>query len=533
MSALVLTAPPSAATADTAPGPGEPVTITADDLPTWQTDGVVWTIAMLGDTVYVGGNFDHIRPPGTNPGDPQEQPRRNLAAFNAATGLPLAWAPTVEGTPFTDTTHQFDCDDLGNNRWNCDAVWELRPSPDGTRLYAGGDFTKVDGQRRGKIAAFDLPSGGLNGFAHEFNSRVKALAVTATTVYAGGFFIKVDDIRRERLAAFAVSGGALTGWAPTADRGVHAMIISPDGGRVVIGGDFDHLNGNLPHGLGAVRADTGASVPWATGVDRVSDSRRSWVTDLVKDNEAIYASANGQSTFDGRLAVNPGDGTLRWIDNCLGATQAITVMDGLLYSGSHAHDCSSQPDGFPELVPGIPYQRLLAEPTHPDPARFDTPPLLHWFPNTNGGPTAYNQGPRALDNNGKYLWAGGDFTNVNGEKQQGLARFASLSVAKDVNPPEPVRKPAVAKPDGTTGQLRVTWVQTWDRDNKKLKYEVIRDGTTVVHTVEAESRFWDLKSLTYTDTGLVAGSSHTYSVRAIDPFDNRVRSPSSDPVQAG
>ncbi|WP_067455875.1 hypothetical protein [Actinomadura macra] len=128
---------------------------------------------------------------------------------------------------------------------------------------------------------------------------------------------------------------------------------------------------------------------------------------------------------------------------------------------------------------------------------------------------------------------GGDFTNVNGQKQQGLTRFPSLGIAGDVNPPELVRKPAVAKPDGTTGQLRVTWIQTWDRDNKKLTYEVIRDGTTVVHTTDSESKFWDLKNLSYTDTGLTPGSSHTYSVRAIDPFNNRIRSSASDPVQAG
>ncbi|WP_242909194.1 hypothetical protein [Actinomadura terrae] len=519
--------------ADTAPAPGEPATITADELPTWQTDGVVWAITMIGDTVYVGGNFDHIRPPDTQPGDPQEQARKNLAAFNAATGQPLPWSPTVEGTPFTSTTHQWDCDDLGNNQWICDAVWELRPSPDATKLYVGGDFTKINGQRRGKIAAFDLPSGNLNTFSHEINSRVQALTVTAKTVYAGGFFTTVDGTNRQRLAAFATANGTLTSWAPTADRGVHAMITSPDGTRIVLGGDFNQINGNPPHGLGAVYADTGASAPWATGVDYVNPTRRSWVTDLVKDDEAIYASANGENTFDGRLALNPDDGTTRWIDNCLGATQAITILDGLLYSGSHAHDCRSQPDGFPEIVPDQPYQRLLAEPTHPDPARYDTPPILHWFPSTNGGPTSYNQGPRAMDNNGKYLWVGGDFTTVNNQKQQGLTRFGSLAVTSDANPAQPVIKPTVTKPDGTTGQLQVTWKQTWDRDNKKLTYEVIRDNTTVVHTLTSESKFWDLQNLTFTDTGLTPGSSHTYAIRAIDPFNNRVRSPASAPVQAG
>ncbi|MFC4055974.1 hypothetical protein ACFOY4_40325 [Actinomadura syzygii] len=527
--ALVAAAPAAPAAA---PPPGQPATITADPLPTWQTDGVVWSVAVVGSTAYVGGNFDHVRPPGAAPGDAREQTRHNLAAFDVATGEPLPWAPNVDGTEFTSTTPQHDCDDLGGNRWRCDAVWEVRPSPDGSRLYVGGDFTKVDGLRRGKIASFDLPGGALNGFQHEVNSRVQALTASATTVYAGGFFTSVDGTPRQRLAAFAAAGGALTAWAPTADRGVHAMILSPDGTRVIVGGDFNRLNGNPPHGLGSVLASTGASAPWATGVDYVSDTRRSWVTDLVTDGEAVYASANGESTFDGRLALNPDDGTTRWIDNCQGATQAITVLDGLLYSGSHAHNCATQPNGFPELTPGLPYQRLLAEPTHPA-AEYDTPPILYWFPNTNGGPTTESQGPRALANDGRYLWVGGDFTTVNGSAQQGLTRFGSLAVTRDADPAELIRKPVAAKPDGTTGQLTVTWTETWDRDNQKLVYELIRDDNTVIDTLESTSVFWDLKTHTFTDTGLVPGSTHSYSVRAIDPFNNRVRSSRSVPVQAG
>ncbi|WP_433334969.1 hypothetical protein [Spirillospora sp. CA-294931] len=318
---------------------------------------------------------------------------------------------------------------------------------------------------------------------------------------------------------------------PTADRGVHALVLSPDGSRVIVGGNFNKLNGNPPHGLGAVYTNaTGTSAPWATGVDYISDARGSWVTDLVTDNDTVYASANGQGTFDGRLALDPADGTRRWIDNCQGATQAISLLDGILYSGSHAHDCSSQPDGFPSIVPQHPHQRLLAEPAKPT---DDTPAILHWFPNTNGGPTTYNQGPRALDNNGNYLWVGGDFTTVNRKAQQGLTRFGSLTVEKDINPPQPIAKPQASKPDNSTGTLKVDWTQTWDRDNRKLKYEVIRDGSTVIHTIEAESNFWDPRPMTFADTGLTSGSSHTYSIRAADPFANRIRSSESAPAIAG
>ncbi|WP_433334971.1 hypothetical protein [Spirillospora sp. CA-294931] len=205
---------PNPVHADTAPAPGEPKTITADDLPTWQTDGVVWSIATIGNTVYVGGNFDNIRPPGTSTGDPAEQPRKNLAAFNAATGQPLPWAPSVEGTPYTADTPQTDCDDLGNNQWVCDAVWELKASPDGSTLYVGGDFAKVNGQGRNRLASFNVTEGGLTGFKHAINTRVKALAVTGTTVYAGGYFTTVNGVARERLAAFSTADGTMTSWAP-------------------------------------------------------------------------------------------------------------------------------------------------------------------------------------------------------------------------------------------------------------------------------------------------------------------------------
>ena len=36
--------------------------VTADALPTVQIDGVVWSVAVVGNTVYAGGNFANARP---------------------------------------------------------------------------------------------------------------------------------------------------------------------------------------------------------------------------------------------------------------------------------------------------------------------------------------------------------------------------------------------------------------------------------------------------------------------------------------
>ncbi len=42
--------------------------VTADGLPTMQVDGVVWSQAIVGNTVYAGGSFANARPAGAGPG---------------------------------------------------------------------------------------------------------------------------------------------------------------------------------------------------------------------------------------------------------------------------------------------------------------------------------------------------------------------------------------------------------------------------------------------------------------------------------
>ena len=51
------------ARADTAPPvPTTPATVSADSLPTVQIDGIVWSQAVVGNTVYAGGSFANARP---------------------------------------------------------------------------------------------------------------------------------------------------------------------------------------------------------------------------------------------------------------------------------------------------------------------------------------------------------------------------------------------------------------------------------------------------------------------------------------
>ena len=56
------------ATADTRPPSGTPATVSADPLPTWQINGVVWSQVVVGNTVYATGSFTKARPPGVAAG---------------------------------------------------------------------------------------------------------------------------------------------------------------------------------------------------------------------------------------------------------------------------------------------------------------------------------------------------------------------------------------------------------------------------------------------------------------------------------
>ncbi|MFD1936956.1 LamG-like jellyroll fold domain-containing protein [Nonomuraea mangrovi] len=509
--------------ADIDPEQGTPATVSADALPTWQINGVVWKMATVGNTVYAVGSFSRARPPGTSPGSPQEVVRSNILAFDITTGNLLPFNPALNAQART-----------------------IAVAPDQSKIYVGGDFTTVNGQPRNRVAAFDVATGALDAsFAPSVGNVVRALAVSASTVYIGGAFFNVNGATRSRLAAVSRANGTLQPWAPTTDDEVFALLMSPDSSRVIVGGKFQALNGATRVGIGALDPVTATSLPWNSNpIPARQGSNYSMTYDLATDGTNVYAAADGEGWhwFDGRFAVEPNTGDLLWLDNCYGASYSVFPIDQVLYSVGHAHDCASL-SGFPEVSPTR-WQRALATtiyPTGNDPAPPSNnsqysgqpvPTLLHWYPTVNAGSyTGMNQGGWSLSGNSQYLVMGGEFTTVNGTAQQGLTRFAlKANAPKDSGPlaSSTLTPTAVSL---TAGSARVSWQATWDRDHEKLKYQILRDGgSTPVGEIEQKSNFWTLPSLGFIDTGLTPGSTHTYRIRVVDPSGNTVGSATSAPV---
>jgi hypothetical protein len=240
------------------------------------TDSAVLSLATSGSRVYLGGRFLKV--------NGRKQAR--LAAVDGATGkLSPRWAATAD-----------------------DDVQVLLPSPKNSRrIYAGGQFERISGQKRLHLAALDPRTGtpgrdwrpnpcypvfdlaattrsiyvagaglleeGCNagGFAQAFrsdngasrwrissNGDFQAVALLGGKVYYGGHFKGgISSVsspgagkRWEGFAAVERATGRLDArWKPTADTGVWAMTTDHKRKRVYAGGGFTKINGQRKQGL--------------------------------------------------------------------------------------------------------------------------------------------------------------------------------------------------------------------------------------------------------------------------------------------
>ncbi|MCV2395206.1 DUF4214 domain-containing protein [Actinotalea sp. M2MS4P-6] len=506
------------ALADTAPvDPSLPATVSSDPLPTVQIDGVVWNQLIVGNTVYVGGEFTSARPAGAAAGT-DEVPRSNLLAYDLTTGeLITSFAPVVDAQ-----------------------VKDLALSPDGTTLYIAGSFTSIDGQSRYRAAAFDVATGALTSWRPVVNSRVNAIDATATTVVIGGIFTAVGSETHVGVAAVDTATGAPLPFAASADdHAVLGLAIAPDEASVVIAGNFTSVNGSSDPGYGLARLDLTTGANLALPVDSVirDAGDNSAVLSLEADDTSFYGTGYHfarAGNSEGVFAASWATGELTWLEDCHGDTYSAYPVGDVVYAASHKHYCGNS-GSFPQTTPwtyhhatamtnaamGVNTSDYLGYPDHPG---TPSPAILAWWPRwTPGTYTGVGQGPWTVTGNADYVLYGGEFTEVNGVGQQGLVRFARSGLAPNEDGPRLTSSTFLLRATtSATGEVHLTWTANWDRDNETLTYRLYRSSTSstplVERTVTAE--FWALPVMGYTDTGLTPGASERYRVTATDAFGN-------------
>ena len=332
------------AAADTAPAdpgnPATPATVSADGLPTAQINGVAWTQVIIGTTVYVGGKFTEARPSGAAPGTGAVA-RNNILAYNLTTGeLLTTFAPSFNAE-----------------------VTALAASPDGSRLYVGGSFTTYNGATVWRAVALNPANGALiTSFLPRMSSSVRAIVATPTTVYLGGLFNAVGSVSGGGLAAVSASNAALLPWNPVAAGGrVNALVLSPDGGSMVVGGAFTTINGSSNPGFGLAKVDTdlGALLPFQINNTVRNGGTDGAITTLATDGTNIFGagySFRGTapkviSNWEGMFSVKWSDDSTTWLEDCHGDSYSIQPMGDVVYLAGHAHYCGNI-GAFPETAPG-------------------------------------------------------------------------------------------------------------------------------------------------------------------------------------
>ena len=157
---------------------------------------------------------------------------------------------------------------------------------------------------RGLVDNFAAPTtwgvtGNLNGRVAEGNAPVQAFAEIGDTMFVGGNFTHAEQKStgraepRTALAAFdSTTGDLREGFRLEFDNQVKALLELPDG-RLLVGGDFRHVNGEPHVGTVVVDAYSGEIDPsWTLqGTNRLSSGLVS-VTSLSLSGDFVYLGGN-------------------------------------------------------------------------------------------------------------------------------------------------------------------------------------------------------------------------------------------------
>ncbi len=229
----------------------------------FRVTGGVNALAIIGNTLYVGGDFTAI----------------NSSTRNRIGAIDLAGLTVTAFDPDSDNE-----------------IYALTAS--GTTLYVGGRFGSIAGSARPGLAAFNGGSiTAWDPYPLDANNTatgiatIRAIAVQGSLVYIGGDFTQVGHtaVQRFRLAAIqaAVNIDGHTTWNPGANNTVYAIAPNSAATVVYVAGAFTQIGANFASRIGIAALDASGvsnnATPWNPSTDLKI------VYTLLLDSTTLYA----------------------------------------------------------------------------------------------------------------------------------------------------------------------------------------------------------------------------------------------------
>ena len=314
-------------------------------------EGEIWDIAVVGDRAFVAGGFSEAIDVA---GDGDVVAQADLLAFDLETGL-------------IDRTFR---PDFGADN----EVLAVEASPDGTKLFAAGDFNSVNGDATIKrVASLDLATGAsVQGFGMTANAKATALAVTNSTVYVGGRFKTINSRGMVGLAALNAETGAVDmefdnqlsgGIGTNGALQVQQLKLTHDNTKLLVVHTARKIDGEDRYGVGLIDTAEKQLLPWRTrlwedNLQYVGGIQRIYAGDIApSDGWFVVSSGSGGDRppiNDTAIAfpMHGGDNVQpRWISRAFDSIYSLAITERAIYIGGHFqwNESPTAPDPWPGL----------------------------------------------------------------------------------------------------------------------------------------------------------------------------------------
>lgn len=370
----------------------------------------VHAITRIGDTMYAGGDFTTVSSPDRN----TEYARTNLMAFDASTGAVRDLSIDLDGI-----------------------VWGL--ATDGSRLWAGGEFSTVNGTVRPAVAQLDPVTGAV---VDTFRPPLRNGRVTDLDYNNGQLFMAGNFPRK--LASVNPTTGkytpllkqtSITGKLPNSsgNTNVSRISVDPSGSRLVAIGNFTTVDGEPRSrafmldltGTEAVldpwyyaplndrcRSTTPSKIAYLTGVDFAPDG--SWfvlgstgfVTESTSQIGTHLCDVVARFETEVKAPIVP-----TWINHTGGDTvQSVAATGAAVYAQGHFR-WMDNPQGRDSAGPGSVERRGVAALDPTTGKAIDS-----WAPQAPA-----RRGGFAIFTDSTGVWFGADSTRFGGHPHRGLA----------------------------------------------------------------------------------------------------------------